>query len=180
MVNPHRLGAIRIAELDRWHDLEIAVLDIPLYGIQSASAEPPLPRRLLRIEYVVHLFQRLAFRLWRCEEHMNEGQNVQRAEDHVHLPVDAPYQRRYRETNRAIPHPIRSCTEGDGFGANTGRENLGGVNPRCWAPGHGKDTDEEVREGNDGSGNVRMALDDPRDRGEVRIFVVVGSAIEGF
>ena len=64
---------MRIRKLDRWHDLEIAILNVPLDGIQSTSAEPSLPWRLVRVEHVVHLFQRLTLRLWRCEEDMNES-----------------------------------------------------------------------------------------------------------
>jgi hypothetical protein len=62
---------------------------------------------------------------------VHEGEAVQRGEDHVEPPVDAPQQRRDGEGERAVPPPVGCRGEGNGLGPDLGGKDFGGVGPRC-------------------------------------------------
>jgi hypothetical protein len=104
-------------------------LDITLDLFKTGNLVARLPGRDARVEDVVHLFEREALRLRGGEEHVDEGQGVEGTEDHVHLPVDGPQQRRNGEGENAVPRPVRGRSQRDGLGADLGGEDLGWVCP---------------------------------------------------
>ncbi len=60
---------------------------------------------------------------------MDEGEAVEGSEDHVHLPVDVPQERRHCEGEDAVPEPVGCCGEGNSLGTDLAGEDLGGVRP---------------------------------------------------
>ena len=91
-----------------------------------------LPRPLAAIKDFIHFLKGLAFGLGCGQEHVDEGQAVEGGEDHVHFPVDVPEERGDGEGQNAVPCPVGSCGEGDGFGADLEGEDF------CWVgPGGG-------------------------------------------
>ncbi len=109
---------------------------------------------------------------------MDESGTVEGGKDHVHLPIDAPQQRRDGEGEGAVPGPVGRGGEGDGLGADLGREDLGRVGPGGGAPGDGEGADEEVGHGYDGLGHARVPDECPRDGAQAG--VAVGAAVGAF
>lgn len=73
---------------------------------------------------------------------MDESKTVEGAEDHVHLPVDAPEKRRYTKGKDTVPQPVGCGGERHRLRADLGGEDLRGVCPRGWTPGSGEGRDE--------------------------------------
>lgn len=145
-------------------DLEVARLDIALQLVNSRTDFASLPSRDARVEDVVHLLESLALGLRSSEEHVDERQGIECAENHVHLPVDAPQQRWDSERKNAVPGPVAGGCEGDGLRADLGGEDLGWICPGRRAPGGGEGGDEQIGAGDDALGDGAVLLgDDPRD-----------------
>lgn len=102
---------------------------------------------------------------------MDESEAVEGGKDHVHLPVDAPQQRRDGEGEGAVPRPVGRGREGNGLGADLGGEDFRRVGPGGGAPGDGEGADEEVGHGDDGLGHGRVADERPGDGAEVGVAV---------
>ncbi len=167
MLRLDRLGP----DFCRRDDFEITLFDLLLDPIEPRALGHTLPRRPPTVEHRVHFLERLALRLRRGQEHVDEGGAVEGGEDHVHFPIDAPEQRRDREGERAVPCPIRRGGEGDGLGADLGREDFGRVGPGGWAPGDGEGADEEVGHCHDGFGHGGVPDEGPGDGAKVGVGV---------
>lgn len=102
---------------------------------------------------------------------MDESGAVEGRKDHVHLPVDAPQQRRDGEREGAVPRPVGRGREGDGLGADLRREDFRRIRPRGGAPGDGEGADEEVGASDDGFGDGRVPDERPGDGAEAGVAV---------
>lgn len=166
-------------------DLQVALLDITLQPVETRGTAVRLPSRNAAVEDVVHLLKGLSLCLGSAahllarpsvldrydlrEEHVDESKAIEGSEDHVHLPVDAPQKRGHTKGENAVPEPVGRCGEGDGFGADLGWEDLGGVCPGGRTPGGGEAGDEEVRAGDDALRDALVVDDAP---GRVLVGVV--------
>lgn len=159
-------------------NLNITLLDVASKLVKTRSQATSLPRRNTTVEHLVHLLKRLALGLGSGQEHVDKGEGVEGAEDHVHLPVDGPQKRWDGEGENAVPCPVASGGKRHGLRANLGGEDLGGVCPGGRAPGGGEGCDKEVRAGDDALGDCAVLLgNDPRN---ILVFQVgVGVAIRG-
>lgn len=99
---------------------------------------------------------------------MDESSGIKRSKDVVHLVADVPEQRGHGKGEHHVPEPVGRGGEGDGLGADLGREDLGGIGPRDGTPCCGKGGDEEVGAGYDGGRGRAVVDDDPGDVAVIR------------